>query len=75
MWEDGFGQLTAYVKAEGSALVPQSHRTADDYKLGAWVTKQRNKKDTMSADRRERLDAVDGWTWAVRSSKHGRKKP
>ena len=74
-WEEGFGYLTAYVQAEGHARVPQRHRTADGFRLGAWVAKQRYKKDTLSADRRQRLDAVDGWVWNARPSKHGRKKP
>ena len=62
-WEDGFAQLTAYVQAEGDARVPRSYWTADGYRLGQWVTVQRTKKDTMSADRRERLEALDGWVW------------
>ena len=62
-WEDGFEALTAYVQAEGSARVPQSYRTAAGYRLGTWVRVQRRQQDSMSADRRERLEAVDGWVW------------
>ena len=40
-----------------------------------WVAHQRNGKDKLSAERRQRLDEVDGWMWSMRSSKHGRKKP
>ena len=40
-----------------------------------WEGFQRITKDSMSADRRQRLDGVDGWVWDVRSSKHARKKP
>ena len=67
-WEEGFGQLTAYVQAEGSARVPQTYRTAEGYGLGTWVGLQRFTKDTMSADRRQRLEAVDGWVWDARPS-------
>lgn len=74
-WDDGFAQLTAYVQAEGHARVPQSYRTAGGYRLGQWVGVQRATKDTLSADRRARLNALDGWVWRVRSSKHARKKP
>jgi hypothetical protein len=45
-------------EAEGHARVPQSHRTADGYRLGQWVGVQRRKKDSMSAERRQRLDEV-----------------
>ena len=74
-WEDGFAQLTAYVQAEGDARVPRSYRTAEGYPLGQWVTVQRSKKDSMPVDRRQRLEAVDGWVWDVRSAKRTRKKP
>jgi len=74
-WEHGFEQLTAYVQAEGSARVPNLYRTAEGGRLGQWVNSQRSTKDTMSADRRERLEAVKGWVWDARSSKHARRKP
>ena len=72
-WEEGFAHLTAYVEAEGHTRVPSSYCTADGYRLGQWVSGQRSTKDTMSADRRQRLEAVKGWVWAARSSTHGRK--
>jgi hypothetical protein len=56
--------------------VPTSYRTAEGYRLGEWVAVQRSRKDAMPADRRERLEAVDGWVWVTRArpSKHGQKK-
>ena len=65
-WDEGFAHLTAYVQAEGSARVPQRHRTADGFRLGTWVGSQRSKHDRLSADRRKRLEAVDGWVWHAR---------
>ena len=62
-WEDGFGHLTTYVEGKGDARVPQSYRTAEGFRLGTWVAQQRSKKDTMSAERRLRLEALDGWVW------------
>jgi len=62
-WDKGFEHLTAYVQAEGSARVPAKHHTADGYRLGGWVNHQRSTKDSMPADRRQRLEAVDGWVW------------
>jgi hypothetical protein len=65
VWNEGFAHLTAYVQATGSACVPGSYRTAEGYLLGSWVTDQRVRKDVLSADRRQRLEAVDGWVWKV----------
>ena len=62
-WEEWIGQLTAYAQAEGHARVPQTYRTEEGYRLGLWVENQRMKKDRLSADRRDRLEAVDGWLW------------
>jgi len=62
-WEAQFAALTAYVQAEGHARVPASHRTADDYRLGQWVTRQRATQDRLSAARRERLIGLKGWVW------------
>ena len=66
---------SGYVQAEGTARVPQSFRTAEGYRLGQWVGVQRSTKDRMSADRRQRLEAVMGWVWDATTSKHARKKP
>ena len=62
-WEAGFAALTAYVQAEGHARVPQSYRTAEDYRLGSWVSKQHARQDRLSAGRRRRLKALKGWVW------------
>ena len=77
-WEDGFGYLAAYVQANGSTReILTRYRTAEGYRLGQWVGVQRRAKDSgkLSADRRQRLEAIDGWVWAVRSSTQGRKTP
>ena len=65
-WEEGFGQLRAYVQAEGTARVSQSYRTGDGYRLGVWVNKQRRTKDSIPADRVQRLERLKGWVWDAR---------
>ena len=76
-WDEGFAQLTAYVQAEGHAIVPNKYCTADGVRLGAWVDNQRSRKDSMSAERRQRLESLAGWVWVLpaRPSKPARKQP
>jgi superfamily II DNA or RNA helicase len=63
-WEEGFEHLEAFVREHGHCLVKQSHVTADGYKLGRWVSKQRinQKRCRMDPQRRVRLDAL-GFEW------------
>ena len=59
-WEEAFAALTAYVEREGHARVPSRHREGD-FRLGQWVAIQR--RGRLSRERRERLEALPGWTW------------
>jgi superfamily II DNA or RNA helicase len=63
-WEEGFRRLQDYVERNGDTRVPVSYRV-DGYRLGAWVTMQRNfhAEGTLDADRERRLQEVPGWTW------------
>lgn len=63
-WESNFEALQSYVEEYGDALVPQNFRTANEIDLGIWVSIQRVQKESMSAQRRERLEALRGWVWA-----------
>jgi hypothetical protein len=72
-WETGFEHLVAYTKANGSVKVPRKHETAEGYRLGSWVKKQRAKEDRLSAKRRERLEALKGWAW-ITCTKRSTKK-
>ena len=51
-WEEGFNRLLDYVERHGDARVPQSY-TVDGYKLGQWVTTQRqsHRKGTLHRPR------------------------
>ncbi len=43
--------------------MPHSYRDPiSGYRLGSWVTNQRTVQDTMSPERRQRLDAL-GFVW------------
>ena len=62
-WEEGYGHLTTYVQANGDARVAPLYRTAEGYRLGQWVSNQRQRRDSLSPERRVRLEAVAGWVW------------
>lgn len=63
-WEKGFHCLEIFHQREGNCRVPQSHREQELW-LGQWVSTQRKDKETLSPERRERLDAL-GFVWKVR---------
>jgi hypothetical protein len=63
-WEEGFHFLEIFRQREGHCRVPQSHRE-QGYRLGSWVSNQRQDKDIMPPERRQRLDAL-GFVWKVR---------
>jgi superfamily II DNA or RNA helicase len=68
-WEEGFGYLKGYVECVGDAKVPKEHKTSDGYPLGQWVSVQRTKRDSMSSERRARLEALPDWIWDTLSAK------
>ncbi|WP_132471894.1 DEAD/DEAH box helicase [Rhodococcus sp. SMB37] len=67
-WEEGFHRLLDYVDIHGDARVPASC-TVDGYRLGLFVNNQRHfyAKGTLRTDRRQRLEALAGWTWSPRA--------
>ncbi len=60
-WEEGFAALTTFKAREGHCRVPRGF-VEGTYKLGGWVTEQRQRRDTMFTERRQRLDAI-GFIW------------
>ncbi len=61
-WEEGFGQLEAYVAKHGNALVP-ARFVINGFGLGRWVNRQRSAGSAMGPQRRERLESLPGWVW------------
>ena len=62
-WEIGFRHLKEYSNREGNCQVSGKYLTADGYRLGQWVVTQRTIKDSLSAERKERLESLNGWVW------------
>jgi superfamily II DNA or RNA helicase len=69
-WEGRFGALERFVEREGHAHVPNS-QVEGEVNLGWWVNQQRANyaKQTLSADRASRLNALPGWTWRASETK------
>jgi hypothetical protein len=67
-WEIGFNALCSYKKMVGDCLVPTAWQTTDNFKLGSWVTVQRNKRNALSADRTYRLNEI-GFVWDTSAAK------
>jgi hypothetical protein len=63
-WEEGFSALSSFKAREGHCKVPQK-QVEGGFRLGGWVSIQRGSKDTMSAERKQRLDAL-GFVWRVK---------
>ena len=61
-WEKMFDLLRVYAHREGHSRVPVSHVEAGS-NLGTWAATQRNKPERLTPYRRDRLDALPGWTW------------
>ena len=60
-WEEGFSKLLQFKEAEGHSRVHAGFKL-DGFNLGQWVSRQRNKQDSMSSERRQRLDDI-GFVW------------
>jgi uncharacterized protein (DUF2384 family) len=66
-WEEGFSKLLQFKEAEGHCRVPTGLKL-DGFNLGAWVGRQRSTKDSLSPERRQRLDYI-GFVWDARKGK------
>jgi Helicase associated domain len=68
-WEEGFGHLIEFSEREGHCRVSQSYKSDDGYRLGQWVSVQRMNENTIGSDRRQRLEALPGWSWDALADK------
>lgn len=61
LWERGYNAALDYLREHGDLDVPASYKSADGYRLGAWICDQREKKN-MPERRKKRLDDI-GMIW------------
>ena len=64
-WDERFGALQSFWKREGHCRVLKNH-WENGINLGSWVPYLRSRKEHLSAEQHERLDAI-GFIWDVSS--------
>ena len=67
-WQKGYAQLAAYADEHNTANVPSSYETADGYGLGRWVAKQRQGGGSLSEERQQTLNGLQGWALDAREA-------
>jgi len=73
-WEDGFRCLVEFARREGHVMVPRRHETPDGLRLGSWVISQRKSQSSLPTLRKEKLEQLPGWKWAVGNSRETRRE-
>lgn len=61
MWNENFQRLKNYKDEFKDCNVPKNYETAEGYKLGQWVSHQRN-SENIDPNRRKQLDSL-GFAW------------
>lgn len=66
-WEPSFAALAAYAEQHGHAAPPYEYVSSDGIAIGKWVAALRlpSRKKKLGAQRRSRLEALPGWSWAI----------
>ena len=65
-WEAGYKALKEYSEQHRNCLVPIRYIAKHGHKLGAWVSNQRRSHESISPERKIRLETLEGWNWELR---------
>ncbi len=65
-WQEGFDALERFKAREHHGRVPATHLEGT-YRLGSWASNQRNHRDNMPVERRQKLEAL-GFEWDLIAS-------
>jgi superfamily II DNA or RNA helicase len=66
MWNLGFNCLKRYCDENGDCRVPKDFITSDNFKLANWIGTQRKNRGTLSKDKENLLESLNGWSWDPR---------
>jgi superfamily II DNA or RNA helicase len=66
-WEQAFLLIKNYCNRTGNCRVPQGH-TENGFNLGAWATKQRQRKNRLTQEQIRRLNQI-GFSWDPHTEK------
>jgi predicted helicase len=66
-WHEWYGRVVRFVQIHN--FIPmQKTIDFDGKKLGQWVVSQRQQKNTMTEDKKSKLESLVGWSWNTRVS-------
>lgn len=68
-WDANFQELKKYLDADPSNKITQSLILDSGLKVRVWVATQRSNYETLSIDKRSKLESLRDWTWDVLSEK------
>ena len=62
-WEDGYARLKRFAQTEGHCSVPSAYRDSDGYRLGRWVSHQKQlaRSGNLPKDHEQLFRRLPGW--------------
>ena len=64
-WNEGIGELKAFVTRTGCARPAAKFKSVDGFQLGNWVSNLRARRDAIPPERQRLLEALPKWSWDI----------